>query len=199
MVLDLQELNKIHPSVAGLYVITSPHLNDKKFIKLGMSITNIYKRLNSYVNCFGDDFTIHALFLMRNKTQKEKEQIRQAETYARSLLNPAPLKTRMFPTRIEIFDNSLEEVVKALEKTRIKYQALWFDAHWSGKIEFDDRLHVVKKIIGEKKDDVGIWYQVEWDDGSRTWERRSTLEGEDKQGKWIVGVFAKYLKSKGKK
>ena len=98
-----------------------------------MSQTNIYKRLNSYANCYGDDFTINALFLMKNTTKHDKELIREAEAYARSLLTPAPLKTRMFPTRIEIFNNTLDEVIKALQQVSIKFAYAFFDAHWEGK------------------------------------------------------------------
>jgi hypothetical protein len=89
-------------------------------------------------------------------------------------------------------------VIEALEKTQIKFQALWFDAHFDGKIEFDTKLYEVKQIIGERRDDIGIWYKVLWKGGSTTEERRSTLEGEDTKGKWIVGAFKKYLRENKK-
>lgn len=206
MVISLPEISKRYKTVGGLYLIQSKEMKEAGYFKLGMSTTNIYKRLNSYVNAIPTGFEIRALFLMRIKTKVEKEQVRKAETYCRSLLTPADLQgMRMFPTRVEIFTDPVETIIKALEKTQLIYNPVWFDVlDDSTKIVFDDKLYKVNKILGERQDDVGAFYRVRWEKlpGERrmsvTEERRSVLEGEDSKGKWINTAFKEYLEKQKK-
>jgi hypothetical protein len=137
---------------------------------------------------------------MRNKTKKEKDHIRECERFIMGKLNPAPVKERMFKTRIEIFTNTIDEILNVLMLAQEKYTTLHLSTD-EERIEFDDKLYVVEKILGEQKDELGrTQYIVKWEGfDETTMEFRSALESTDKKGKWIVKPFKEYLNEKKKK
>ena len=71
----------IKPGMAGVYIISTVYEKDN--YKIGRSV-DVYKRLNSYHNCFNKGFLIHEVLIVnpknyakKNKTQKEKDIILQ--------------------------------------------------------------------------------------------------------------------------
>ena len=106
-------------------------------------------------------------------------------------LNPAPIECRV-PTRIEIFTNSLDEILTAVMLAQEKFSTLHLSTN-NEPLVFDTKYHEVKEILKHKKDSIGrIQYHTLWSDGSKTWEFESTFVGEDKKGKWIVSAYKNY-------
>lgn len=196
MVLNIPEIKAKYKQCGGIYVIQTNEMKSKKVFKVGMSHSNMYKRLDSYQLVLPWGYDINMLLLMRNKTKKEKDDIRKCEKWIHSQLNSAKLTTRIFKDRIEIFENTYKEIFEVLLKAQEKFVTLGFYNNLE-EIKTDDKCYEVKKIFNEKVDELGrIQYNVLWGDGSKTYEFRSALEGEDHKGKWIVAAFTRYLKEK---
>lgn len=169
-------------------------MKSKKVFKVGMSHSNMYRRLDSYQLVLPWGFDINMLLLMRNKTKKEKDDIRKCEKWIHSQLNSAKLTTRIFKDRIEIFENNYREIYDILLLAQEKFVTLGFYNNLD-KIETDDKCYEVKKVLGEKVDELGrTQYNVLWADGSKTYEFKSALKGTDHKGDWIVAAYANYLK-----
>jgi hypothetical protein len=60
MVLEsIIELSKKYKRVGGIYVIQSREMKEAGWVKVGMSYTDIYNRLNGYVNALPCGFDMH--------------------------------------------------------------------------------------------------------------------------------------------
>ena len=194
---SIQILSKRYRQCGGLYIIQTQAMKAKGWIKVGMSQTNIYRRIDSYINVLPCGFDIHGLLLMANRTKIEKEHIRKCERFVMEKLNPAPIECRVFPTRIEIFTNTLDEILTAVMLAQEKFSTLHHSTN-NEPLVFDTKYHEVKEILKHKKDSIGrIQYHTLWSDGSKTWEFEATFVGTDTKGEWIVGAFKKY-KAKSK-
>jgi hypothetical protein len=135
---------------------------------------------------------------MRNKTKVEKDRIRDIEKYIHSQLTRKILTTRM-KTKTEIFTDDIDTILKVFMIAQEKYENLGLYSDFTEKIEFDDKCYEVSKILGEKIDELDrVQYEVLWSDGSKTWEFKSALEGEDHKGKWVVAAYKDYLNKKKK-
>lgn len=196
MVLNIPEIKTKYKQCGGIYVISTEEMKAKKVFKVGMSHSNMYRRLDSYQLVLPWGYDINMLLLMRNKTKKEKDDIRKCEKWIHSQLNSAKLTTRIFKDRIEIFENTYKDIFEVLLKAQERFVTLGFFNNLD-KIETDDKCYEVKKVLGEKMDELGrTQYEILWGDNSKTYEFKSALQGTDHQGDWIVAAYSKYLKTK---
>lgn len=201
MVLSITELNKKYKICGGLYIIASEEMKKHEVYKVGMSFTNIYKRLDSYQTLLPFGYDICGLMLMRIKTKSEKELIKQCEKWIHSQLNPITLTTRIFKTRVEVFKDTLDEILKVFMLAQAKFTNIGlFSDFQNEKLEFDDKLYIIESILDDKVDELGRnQYLIKWQGHKEpTWEFESNLKGTDKHGDWILEPFKKYLENKKK-
>ena len=197
MPIDIPELKK--KPVGGIYVIKTSEMENKGVFKVGMSVSNIYRRLDSYQLVLPWGYEITMLLLMRNKTKVEKQKIRECEKWIHRQLKPANLTTRIYKDKIEVFENNYYEIYDVLLKAQEKYQTLGFYNNFDEEITYDDKLYEVKKILGEKVDSSGrTQYKILWGDNTTSYEFRSALEGTDHKGPFIVKAFKEYLQKRKK-
>ena len=197
MPVDLPDLRKNHKTVGGIYWVQTSEMKEKGAYKIGMSQSNIYKRLDSLQLMVPWGYDIVGLFLQINKSRQDKENIRATEKWIHQQLSSAKLTTRIFKDRIEVFTDTYERILEVFQLAQAKFEHLSFTNNLEEPLNTDDKQYEVVSILGDKKDELGReQFEVLWGDGTKTWEFRSSLVGVDSRGKFIVAAFAQYLKKK---
>lgn len=129
----------------GIYVLT---LDGKKPYKIGQTNSNIYKRINSYVNCPGsvDGHYIHLLLTYDIDNELKAKNI---ETFIFRRLDEYRLNStqRKIINKTEHFDVSLTKIKKVFEEAK-----KWYESEYDVKI-YVDKLEdkVVKTVIKKGK------------------------------------------------